>query len=152
MYFKAMFTTSLFALLTGSAIAQGQYGAVPSQSMAPDSNSQSSSIFPESSQSSTTQGYTNSKTPSMVPSSRVASSSATSTSSGLYSSTPSTLSSSMKPTSSTASSRAGMFGGLLDSKKLNLRAEPGAMDEITRMMPASEYSRPESQPAAYPTK
>lgn len=44
-----------------------------------------------------------------------------------------------------------MLGGLLDDKKLSLRAEPGPVDDFTRMMPAGEYNLPASQPAAYPT-
>lgn len=58
----------------------------------------------------------------------------------------------MRPTSSGAtSSDSGVLGGLLDNKKLNLRAEPGPMDEFTRAMPSGDYSQPASQPAAYPT-
>ena len=145
MYFKHILATSLLALLSGSVAAQGQYGAVPSQSMAPESSTgQSSSMAPQS--SNTTAGNS-----SMTRTSSVASNSATTTS-GSYTSTPSTLSSSMRPASSGAtSSDSGVLGGLLDNKKLNLRAEPGPMDEFTRAMPAGDYSQPASQPAAHPT-
>lgn len=58
----------------------------------------------------------------------------------------------MRPTSSGAtSSDSGVLGGLLDNKKLSLRAEPGPMDEFTRAMPGDDYSQPAPQPAAYPT-
>ncbi|OQD73252.1 hypothetical protein PENDEC_c016G06495 [Penicillium decumbens] len=138
MYLKTVLTASLLALLSGPVAAQGQYGAIPNpnQSMAPESSSNTlNSMGPQS------------NTPTGTSS--IVSNSATPTPSSY--STPSTLSSSVKPTSSATPSDSGMLGGLLHNKKLNLRAEPGPLEEFTRAMPSSEYSQPASQPAAYPT-
>ncbi|KAJ6127353.1 hypothetical protein N7523_002965 [Penicillium sp. IBT 18751x] len=151
MYFKTILTTTFFALLTGTAMAQGQYGVVPNQSLIPDSNNQRPSMIPHSSPISTRHSHTIPNTSSVARSSLVASSLATPTSSGLYSFTPSTFSSSIRPTSSTASSSGGMVGSLVNSKSPKLRAEPSSMDELTRVMPAGEYRQPGSQRASFPT-